>query len=112
MAHLPSSSLERVKNYNYTHPEQHYNGLTLALENESVGIRKQRAEQGLHELGCLHPNKELCWSCGWSTYLELTSSYGSRVRIMHARDSMGMWAIGSQWILRDRQTMLHSGTTI
>jgi hypothetical protein len=102
MAHLPSSSLERAINYDYTHPEQYYKGLTLAIENESEEIIDQRHEQGILGLFCGHPNQELCWSCGWSTYLELTSSYGSRVKIMHARENIGVWAIGSQWLLRDQ----------
>jgi hypothetical protein len=101
MAHLPSSSLERAINYDYTHPERHYKGLTLALENDEE-IYKQRNKQGIFGLHCRHPNQELCWSCGWSTYMELTSSYGSRLKIMHVRENIGLWAMGSQWIIRDQ----------
>jgi hypothetical protein len=101
MAHLPSSSLERAINYDYTHPERHYKGLILS-EYESDEINKQRKKQGILDMYCHHPNQELCWSCGWSTYMELASSYGSRVKIMHVRENIGIWSIGSQWLLRDQ----------
>jgi hypothetical protein len=95
-----SSSLEAALKYDYTHPERHYKGLILATEKESFEIHKQRFKDGI--LTDCRPNQELCRSCGWSTDLEFLSSYGSRVKIMHARDNMGWWAIGSEWILRDQ----------
>ncbi|KAH6672002.1 hypothetical protein B0J14DRAFT_618383 [Halenospora varia] len=45
---------------------------------------------------------ELCWACGWNTYHELNSTYGPRVKIFHARDNIGLWVIGSQWLVRDQ----------
>jgi hypothetical protein len=102
MAHLPSSSLDRAINYDYTHPELYYNGLILAPENDSKEIHRERKNQGILGKFCRHPNQELCWSRGWSIYTELTSSYGSRVKIMHVCDNIGVWAIGSQWLLRSR----------
>jgi len=102
MAHLPSSSIESARNYDYTHPEQYYKGLTLATQEDQDEVLKQRREQGIFGLTCGHPEQELCRSCGWSTYFELCSRYGSRVRIMHARENIGVWAIGSEWLLRDQ----------
>ena len=45
---------------------------------------------------------ELCRACGWSSYNETHSSYGPRVKILHTRDNLGLWAVGSQWLLRDQ----------
>ena len=47
------------------------------------------------------PYEELCWSCGWNVRDQTFSSYGSRVRIMHTRANMGIWTIGTRWVLRD-----------
>jgi len=102
MAHLPGSSLERALNYDYTHPERYYEGLTFAAEDEIRKIHSKRNKEGILNMFCRHPDQELCWSCGWNTYNELTSGYGSRVKIMHTRCNIGLWAIGSQWILRDQ----------
>ncbi|EXJ81933.1 hypothetical protein A1O1_08000 [Capronia coronata CBS 617.96] len=45
--------------------------------------------------------KELCWACGWTTVNQEGTSYAPRLRVMHARGNMGIWAIGDRWVLRD-----------
>jgi hypothetical protein len=90
---------ERAMDHDYTHPERHYNGLIFAPNGETPHeVRPQR--RGLISLP--DPHVELCWSCGWSSYNQLASSYGSRIRIFHTRDNTGLWAIGSQWLIRDQ----------
>lgn len=46
-------------------------------------------------------DEELCWSCGWTSYNQNFSSYGSRLRIMHALNNTGLWAVGTRWMIRD-----------
>ncbi|KUJ21281.1 uncharacterized protein LY89DRAFT_552705, partial [Mollisia scopiformis] len=46
--------------------------------------------------------EELCWSCGWTQYDELFASYGSRIRIRHTRGTLGIWDVGSRWMIRDQ----------
>ncbi|KAF4626711.1 hypothetical protein G7Y89_g11449 [Cudoniella acicularis] len=43
---------------------------------------------------------KLCRSCGWNAYLQGTSSYVSRIRILHARDNIALWEMGSRWLIR------------
>ena len=54
-------------------------------------------------------DRELCWSCGWNVDHQLHSSYGSRIRIFHTRDNTGLWAIGSQWLIRDQPNDAYLG---
>lgn len=87
--------------YDYTHPERHHPGLILAPDgNLSKEVLEQR--KGLHELGCRHNDVELCWACGWNTYNEINAGYAPRIKIFHTRDNIGIWAIGSQWLIRDQ----------
>lgn len=87
--------------YDPAHPEQHHKGLELATKDNAKEISDRRRKLGLLELGTDHGNKELCWACGWNTCNEINSRYGPRVKIFHTRDNKGLWAIGSQWLLRD-----------
>lgn len=43
---------------------------------------------------------ELCWACGWNTRNQ-ASSYGPRIRVIHTRRNMGIWTLGSRYIVRD-----------
>lgn len=53
--------------------------------------------------------KELCRSCGWDSYHELCTSYTSRIRVFHAHDNMGLWQIGSQWMIKDQPNDFRQG---
>lgn len=85
----------------YTHPEKIYRDLIYSPDDGlSDELWEKRKE--LKTLGTDPGDEELCWSCGWSAYSELTSSYGSRIRIIHTRANTGIWEVGSRWLIRDK----------
>jgi hypothetical protein len=90
---------------NYAHPEIFYKDLiyapNLITPDEFREERKRLREAGTVYHGDLKEEK-LCWSCGWSAYDELTSSYGSRIRIFHTHGNIGIWEVGSRWMIRDQ----------
>ncbi|KAJ9630389.1 hypothetical protein H2204_008454 [Knufia peltigerae] len=43
---------------------------------------------------------ELCWACGWTIGCQ-SRSYSPRLKIMHVRYNIGLWDLGSHWVLRD-----------
>ncbi|TVY35264.1 hypothetical protein LOCC1_G008110 [Lachnellula occidentalis] len=85
--------------YDYTHPERHHKGLVWAPNGKIPDELRPQREAMVHYDPEMH---ELCWACGWSSYNEITSSYGPRVKIFHTRDNIGMWAIGPKWLIRDQ----------
>ncbi|KAH0847630.1 hypothetical protein AYO21_02938 [Fonsecaea monophora] len=100
-----------VVEYDYTHPERHHKGLLpfKPLKNHrncynsgyypgKIDGIYQRFVRGYSD----ESKQELCSSCGWTAYDQTTSSYLSRIRIMHARFNMGLWSIGSKWLIRDQ----------
>lgn len=101
---MAQSAIDRE---DYTHPEKIYKGLTYAPDgNISDQDWKKCQPKGVIR-GPLNydgdPKKEeLCWSCGWSAYNEMISSYGSRIRIFHTSDNVGIWEVGSRWMIRDQ----------
>ncbi|TVY83318.1 hypothetical protein LSUE1_G004785, partial [Lachnellula suecica] len=90
----------------YTHPENVYKdiicepekGLSPFVQAQRKGVRLV----GTEWKGVNHRDDELCWSCGWTVYDQMTSSYGSRIRILHTNGSTGIWAVGSRWLIRDK----------
>jgi hypothetical protein len=90
----------------YTHPEKIYRDLTYALDDrmsdELCEKRKELKHMGTVYNGVDLSEKELCWSCGWSVYNQMISSYGSRIRIIHTRGNTGIWELGSRWLVRDK----------
>ncbi|CZR61756.1 uncharacterized protein PAC_11653 [Phialocephala subalpina] len=90
--------------HDYRHPEREQKDLIWAPDEKSpAGYKKLRAEQGRPpvEETWMDEHRELCWACGWTNYLELHSSYSPRLKIYHARQNMGLWDVGGQWVLRD-----------
>ncbi|KAL9616449.1 MAG: hypothetical protein Q9160_008680 [Pyrenula sp. 1 TL-2023] len=87
--------------YDHTHPERHHPGLVFAPRGKLPDeVREQR--KGLRQLGNRHNSVELCWACGWNAYHEINSGYAPRIKIFHTRNNIGIWAIGSQWLIRDQ----------
>jgi len=90
----------------YTHPEKIYRDLIYApddkMSDELCEKRKELKHMGTVHNGVDLSEKELCWSCGWSVYNQMISSYGSRIRIIHTRGNTGIWELGSRWLVRDK----------
>jgi len=86
--------------YDYTHPENFYKDLIYLPEGKTT----EEAREKVKNISRAPPdtNTELCWSCGWNTYHQETSSYGSRIRIFHTRGNMGLWTLGSQLMILDQ----------
>lgn len=86
--------------YDYTHPERHINGLVL----DSSTKRKIRPEDGGENPTLRNPDppETLCWACGWTTSDQIYTGYDPRIKIMYARDNIGLWRIGREWVLRDQ----------
>lgn len=93
-----------VDREDYTHPEKIYPGLVYRDENVKG-----------EEFFKLHPeyrfkfpldrailDKEICVSCGWKVSDQVWSSYGSRVRMLYTRRNIGVWEVGSRWLIRDQ----------
>jgi len=88
--------------YDYTHPENFYKDLIYLPEGKTT--EESREKEKLLKTSRVPPdtNIELCWSCGWNTYHQETSSYGSRIRVFHTRGNMGLWTLGSQLMILDQ----------
>lgn len=87
------------------HPEKVYANLVyVGDEGMSKELREKR--KGLKTM--FSPYKGdlkaeiLCWSCGWSAYEEVLASYASRIRIFHTSGNLGLWEVGSRWMIRDQ----------
>ncbi|KAI9659582.1 MAG: hypothetical protein M1821_001841 [Bathelium mastoideum] len=87
--------------YDYTHPERHIKGLVL---DSISGTTSTRRENGIDLASLKAPEspETLCWACGWTTDHQLFGAYDPRIKIMHARDNVGLWKIGREWVLRDQ----------
>lgn len=90
----------------YEHPEKIYKDLVHAptLSKEARLERKylKSCFNAIHDGIAEEKAKELCWSCGWKVENEWYSSYGSRIRILYTHHNIGIWAIGDNWLIRDR----------
>ncbi|KAI9701343.1 MAG: hypothetical protein M1820_006565 [Bogoriella megaspora] len=86
--------------YDYTHPENHINGLVL----DSLTKRRTRPKDGddFPSFRKEGPPETLCWACGWTTSDQIYSGYNPHIKIMHTRDNVGLWKIGREWVLRDQ----------
>ena len=101
--HHPGMARRRPVMVNdYTHPERHHKDLTFVNGEIPDELWSQRSKSGLLQLGTREVGVELCRACGWNGYNELLSDYGPRIKIFHTRDNVGLWAIGSQWLIRDQ----------
>ncbi|KAK0124183.1 hypothetical protein ONS95_009165 [Cadophora gregata] len=101
--------MDRIDYEDYSHPEKLYTGLVLVdpgmdpSKLEEIGLQRSPELKGrFHNREEGEDEKELCWNCGWAVKNELLSSYGSRVRIVHTRRNIGIWQIGSKWMIRDQ----------
>lgn len=94
--------------HDYTHPERHFKGLvaTKPFKNHrnvhNYGRYGEYFDKDYKLYAPGETDTVLCWACGWTAYEQTTSAYGPRIRIMHARDNMGLWSIGSKWLIRDQ----------
>jgi len=87
----------------YTHPENFYKNLIYCPTGiESAEVLE--TSKGYKRAGQYNgdENEELCWSCGWTLKDQWYSSYGSRIRIFYTRGNIGIWEIGSRWMIRDQ----------
>jgi hypothetical protein len=92
---------------NFQQLDEFYEGLEYIPENvrqskESMDRRRHLDKRGQH-----FQHHELCGSCGWRTNNQLGSGYGSRIRIIMSRNNRGLWALGSQLLLKDIPNDIH-----
>lgn len=88
-----------------SHPEKIYEDLIWSPDGQipaDFGEKRKALPSTCIEGDRDIKGEKLCWSCGWSVYDELLSSYGSRVRIFHTRGNVGIWEVGSRWLIRDQ----------
>lgn len=94
--------------YNLADPSQHVKGLVYAPSylEEPRELAKDRAADKRLDVATFVGRKELytplCWACGWTPYTQLNTEYAPRIKIFHARRNMGLWSLGSRWLLRDQ----------
>ena len=95
----------------YTHPEKLYPDLVLMedglpglsqSEIDKLFASREKLKTLLYRRADGEDEKELCWNCGWKVKHELSASYGSRIRVVHASFNVGIWQIGSNWMIRDQ----------
>ena len=99
----PIQGLTRFDRDDYTHPEKLYRGLWTGdiPPPRPDGYRVINYMQMPHdENGMI--NEELCWVCGWTAFAETHSSYASRLRIVYSRSNVGIWEVGTRWMISDR----------
>ncbi|KAH7309358.1 kinase-like domain-containing protein [Rhexocercosporidium sp. MPI-PUGE-AT-0058] len=96
-------------NRDYNHPEKYYKGLPHRDLPPPNGLPMPTKEQLSTLVGVKayadtpeELQTELCRACGWKV-LDEFSSYDPRVKIFHTRANVGMWALGSEWILIDQK---------
>lgn len=105
--------------YDPRHPERLVPYLIWGPSGKNpAGYDALRAEQGQPPTESFYlehrGGKEycLCWACGWTERHQIFSSYSPRVKIMHARENMGLWDIGGQWVLRDQPNDASAGNDL
>lgn len=98
---MAQSAIDRE---DYAHPEKIYKGLIWAPDDREPGwVNSNAPKNAQYYLKyCDDPKEELCWACGWTAYNETLSSYGSRLRIFHTKGNIGIWEVGSRWLIRDQ----------
>jgi len=86
----------------YAHPERQFKQLVrFAAPGEPSSFPKEFEEQGwTRNMPPRDEEVELCRACGWTTY-DQRFGYCPRIRIIHSRHNVGLWALGSNWLLRD-----------
>lgn len=89
---------------NFQQPDEFYKGLIYkpegALMTEEF-LNSRLYSDDVDIVDGVRQHHELCSSCGWSTNDQLGSTYCSRVRILMSRNNRGLWALGSQLLLKD-----------
>jgi hypothetical protein len=91
---------EAIMDRDYTHPEHHLKGLIRSDAEVQVAYDTGKKRNTIHTGE--NPPIVLCSACGWTTSHQVHSGYDPRVKIMLARDNIGLWQIGSGWLLRDQ----------
>ncbi|EHL03378.1 hypothetical protein M7I_0599 [Glarea lozoyensis 74030] len=93
-----------MKTEDFAHPENVYPGLIHSRDRTNPEFAKyydlDDVERLFDENGGL-VDHELCWRCGLTAYNQVFTSYAPRLKILHTRANMGMWALGSNWLLKD-----------
>lgn len=96
----------------YSHPEKIYKNLVFVPDEkneprEELPVEVREKMRAYWQM--VDPDddvdlkkEELCWTCGWTAYDESLASYGSRIRIAHTRSNLGIWDVGSRWMVRDQ----------
>lgn len=86
--------------HDYTHPERHFEGLVAdSRRPDEVRIPLEWIKQGFRSN--FDETVLLCWACGW-TAEDQAGSYGPRIKMMHSRNNMGIWSIGTKWLILDQ----------
>ena len=113
---VPFSTYEQAlaREEDYSRPDTLYKDLFLKRQHTSLPPDVKEARKKLIEFGDSPYDGtgkavELCWVCGWNAYNQLMSSYGSRVRIIYTKDNLGLWEVGSRWLLRDQPNDISLG---
>ncbi|KAH7317418.1 hypothetical protein BKA65DRAFT_557621 [Rhexocercosporidium sp. MPI-PUGE-AT-0058] len=90
----------------YSHAEKLYPDLLFIPESGFISLADREKRKDLQHWIDESQEKEkakvLCWSCGWSAFDEMYAEYGSRIRIVHTSRNIGLWQIGSRWMVRDQ----------
>jgi hypothetical protein len=92
-----------MKTENFAHPEEVYPGLIYAPRGE-LPEEHRKSREDIDIISAMQEHDEpteLCWNCGLTGYMQAHSSYAPRLKILHTRANSGMWALGSNWILKD-----------
>jgi serine/threonine protein kinase len=90
-----------IASENFMHPEDSMSDLIFesygATRAEAVFERKKQIVQARRNL----KDHQLCWACGWTTVHQMRSSYNPRIKVVLTRENMGLWALGSKYLLKD-----------
>ncbi|KAH7317213.1 kinase-like domain-containing protein [Rhexocercosporidium sp. MPI-PUGE-AT-0058] len=102
-----SNNRLRINHEDYQNPADLYPNQVLVFLDDTEELSKddqKKSRKLARGRPCLDEvrDKELCWSCGWTVSDEMLSSYGSRIRIIQALGNVGLWKVGSRWIIRDQ----------
>jgi hypothetical protein len=82
----------------FTHPEKSCQGLIWA-PNGTLPASVDDVDS--HASFSSFKPHELCWFCGWTTLDQVSTSYISRIRYITSQNNRGIWALGSQLLIKD-----------
>ncbi|EPE36924.1 Protein kinase-like (PK-like) [Glarea lozoyensis ATCC 20868] len=95
-----------MKSEGFTHPENSNKGLIFGVGRVPPDWAKESRRDLDHTNNLFTEDRqlienELCWHCGLTAYQQVFTSYSPPLKILSTKANSGLWAMGSNWLLKD-----------